>query len=52
VDLGIPAGFSALGVPGDDVEVVARAAIDDPSFPTNPKAASLDDVVRVIRSAL
>jgi alcohol dehydrogenase len=52
VDLGIPTGFSALGVPGNEVEEVARAAMDDPCFPTNPKAASLDDVVRVIRSAL
>jgi maleylacetate reductase len=52
VDFGIPPGFSALGVSGDEVEDVARAAMDDPCFPTNPKAASLDDVVGVIRSAL
>jgi alcohol dehydrogenase class IV len=52
VDFGIPTGFSELGVSGDEVEEVARAAMDDPCFPTNPKAASLDDVVRVIRSAL
>lgn len=52
VDLGIPTGFSALGVSDDEVEEVARAAMDDPCFPTNPKAASLDDVVTVIRSAL
>jgi alcohol dehydrogenase class IV len=51
-ELEIPTGFAALGVSGDEVEEVARAAMDDPCFPTNPKAASLDDVVRVIRSAL
>jgi maleylacetate reductase len=52
VDLGIPAGFSTLGVSEDGIEEVAKAAMADPCFPTNPKPASLDDVVGVIRSAL
>jgi alcohol dehydrogenase class IV len=51
-ELQIPAGFSRLGVPGTDVEEVAKAAMDDPCFPTNPRSASLADVVGVVRAAL
>jgi alcohol dehydrogenase class IV len=35
-----------------EIEEVAKAAMDDPCFPTNPKPASLGDVVEVIRAAL
>ena len=52
VELGIPTGFSALGVSDAEIEDVAKAAMDDPCFPTNPKPASLGDVVEVIRAAL
>jgi alcohol dehydrogenase class IV len=51
-ELGIPDGFSRLGVAGADVEEVARAAMEDPCFPTNPRSASLADVVGVVRAAL
>ena len=49
---GIPHELSALGVAEDDVPVLARMAVDDPSAGTNPIALVEEDVTDLFRTAI
>lgn len=53
-DLGIPESLSELNISPNDDELkdLAQAVMKDPCFFTNPKPASLEDVIHVIRKAI
>lgn len=50
--INIPANLSELGVKEEDLETMATNAMKDACSFTNPKAATLEDVVNVYRNAL
>lgn len=52
VNLEIPTRLSELGVQDFDLKEIAQATMDQPFFSTNPKPATLEDLVAVIRAAL
>ena len=42
--LGVPASLGEIGVSADQADRVAAMAVADPSLPTNPVPASVDDL--------
>jgi alcohol dehydrogenase len=51
-DVGIPAGLSELGVKERDLEVMAGNAMKDACMLTNPRTATLQQVIGIYRAAL
>lgn len=51
-DIGIPAGLTALGVKEEDLKTMAENAMKDACSLTNPRLATLDDIIRIYRNAL
>ena len=50
--LGMPAGLRALGVTPAVLPGVVERALSDHSHPTNPRAASADDYIRLLQEVL
>jgi alcohol dehydrogenase len=50
--VGIPAGFSQLGVTKEDIEGWLDKALADPCAPCNPRTASREDVRALYLEAL
>jgi len=51
-DIGIPAGLKELGVQEKDIKVMAENAMKDACSLTNPRLATLDDIIRVYKNAI
>lgn len=51
-DIGIPSGLTALGVKEADIAVMAGNAMKDACSFTNPRTATLEDVVQIYKNAL
>ena len=51
-DVGIPAGLEELGVKAEDFEVLATNAMKDACALTNPKKATLEDIIGIFREAM
>lgn len=51
-DIGIPSGLTALGVKEADLEIMAGNAMKDACSFTNPRIATLQDVIQIYKNAL
>jgi alcohol dehydrogenase len=51
-DLGIPPGLTSIGVPKTDLKDLAEAVMNDVCFSTNPRSATIKDVIGVLEMAL
>ncbi|EGW40104.1 iron-containing alcohol dehydrogenase [Desulfosporosinus sp. OT] len=51
-DVGIPSGLSKLNVKEEDFQVMAQNAMKDICSLTNPRLATLDDVISIYKSAM
>jgi alcohol dehydrogenase len=52
VDVGIPTGLSELGVKEEDLQVMAENAMKDACSLTNPRLATLEDVIQIYKNAM
>ncbi|MEG6521497.1 iron-containing alcohol dehydrogenase [Desulfotomaculum sp. 1211_IL3151] len=52
VDVGIPAGLTELGVKEEDLKIMAENAMKDACSFTNPRKATLNDIIGIFKSAL
>ncbi|MDP4107256.1 MAG: iron-containing alcohol dehydrogenase, partial [Bacillota bacterium] len=50
-DVGIPNGLSEIGVKEEDLPMLAERSMKDPCALFNPKKATLDDVVSILKAA-
>lgn len=51
-DVGIPAGLKELGVKEEDFEVLATNALKDACGLTNPKQATLEEIITIYKAAM
>lgn len=51
-DVGIPSGLTKLGVKEEDLKTMAQNAMKDATHLTNPRKATLDDVIQIYKNAL
>ena len=51
-DVGIPSGLSQLGVKEEDLKTMAENAMKDATSFTNPRKATLEDVIQIYKNAL
>lgn len=51
-DIGIPAGLTELGVKEEDLKVMAENAMKDACSLTNPRLATLDQIIQIFKDAL
>jgi alcohol dehydrogenase len=51
-DIGIPSGLKELGVKESDFEIMAKNAMKDACSFTNPRVATLEDVINIFRNAM
>ncbi len=51
-DVGIPSGLTKLGVKEGDLKIMAENAMKDACSFTNPRTASLDDVINIYKDAM
>lgn len=51
-DIGIPSGLTELGVKEEDIPVMAGNAMKDACMLTNPRTATLEDVIQIYKNAL
>ncbi|GAW93264.1 iron-containing alcohol dehydrogenase [Calderihabitans maritimus] len=51
-DIGIPGGLKELGVKEEDIPAMAQNAMKDACSFTNPRKATLDDVIQIYKNAL
>lgn len=51
-DIGIPKGLTELGVKEEDLEIMAKNAMKDACMLTNPRIATLEDVIQIYKNAL
>lgn len=51
-DIGIPAGLTDLGVKEEDLTIMAENAMKDACSFTNPRIATLQDVINIYKNAL
>ncbi|HEX3015239.1 MAG TPA: iron-containing alcohol dehydrogenase [Desulfobacteria bacterium] len=51
-DIGIPAGLTELGVKEQDLNTMAENAMKDACALTNPRKATLDDIIQIYKNAL
>ena len=50
--IGIPNTLAEVGVPGGEIDRIARMAVEDPSAATNPVPFTVDDYAAVLQQAL
>ena len=51
-DVGIPAGLTELGVKEEDLKIMAENAMKDACSFTNPRKATMEDVINIFKAAL
>ncbi|HWJ03491.1 MAG TPA: iron-containing alcohol dehydrogenase, partial [Verrucomicrobiae bacterium] len=51
-DIGIPSGLNELGVKEEDLMVMAGNAMKDACMLTNPRTATLEEVIQIYKNAL
>lgn len=51
-DVGIPAGLTQLGVKEGDLKIMAENAMKDACSLTNPRLATMDDVIGIYKAAM
>ena len=51
-DIGIPAGLKELGVKEEDFEIMAKNAMKDACSLTNPRIATLQDIIGIFKAAM
>lgn len=51
-DIGIPAGLTELGVKEEDLKLMAENAMKDACSLTNPRIATLEDVIQIYKNAM
>jgi alcohol dehydrogenase len=51
-DVGIPSGLAGLGVKEEDLAIMAENAMKDACSLTNPRLATLDDIIDIYRQAM
>ncbi|MDS1029791.1 iron-containing alcohol dehydrogenase [Bacillota bacterium LX-D] len=51
-DIGIPAGLSQLGVKEEDLQTMAENAMKDATRLTNPRKATLEEIIEIYKSAM
>lgn len=51
-DLNIPKGFKEMGAKEKDIEVLAKNAMKDATALTNPRKATLEEIMQIIRNAM
>jgi len=51
-DIGIPAGLTELGVKEEDIKLMAENAMKDACSLTNPRIATLEDVMQIYKNAM
>jgi alcohol dehydrogenase len=51
-DIGIPSGLAELGVKEEDFELMATNAMKDACSFTNPRIATLQDIIQIFKNAL
>ncbi|SHH55049.1 L-threonine dehydrogenase [Tepidibacter thalassicus] len=51
-DIGIPSGLKELGVKEEDLKTLAENALKDACGLTNPKQATLEEIIEIYKSAL
>ncbi|WP_027363667.1 iron-containing alcohol dehydrogenase [Desulfotruncus alcoholivorax] len=51
-DVGIPSGLAELNVKEEDLKIMAENAMKDACSFTNPRLATLDDVIQIYRNAM
>jgi len=51
-DVGIPAGLTELGVKEQDLKTMAENAMKDACALTNPRKATLEDIIQIFKNAL
>lgn len=51
-DINIPSGLAELGVKEEDLKTMGENAMKDACSLTNPRLATLDDVIRIYRNAM
>jgi alcohol dehydrogenase class IV len=51
IDIGLPTKLRDLGVTKQDLEPLAEKAMNDHCTPTNPRAMTIDDFVKLYTSA-
>jgi alcohol dehydrogenase len=52
VDVGIPTGLKGLGVKEKDMETMAQNAMKDACSATNPRTATLEEVINMFKAAM
>lgn len=51
-DIGIPSGLTQLGAKEEDFKLMAENAMKDACSLTNPRIASLEDIIQIFRNAM
>lgn len=51
-DIGIPRGLKELGVKEEDLKIMSENAMKDACSLTNPRKASLDDIIQIFEDAI
>jgi alcohol dehydrogenase len=51
-DIGIPKGLKELGVKEEDIRIMSENAMKDACAATNPKEATLEDIINIYKKAL
>jgi alcohol dehydrogenase len=51
-DIGIPSGLTELGVKEEDLELMGKNAMKDACSFTNPRIATLQDIIQIFKNAL
>lgn len=51
-DVGIPKGLASLGVKQEDIKLMSENAMKDATSFTNPRIATLDDVMQIFQNAM
>ncbi|MDK2984920.1 MAG: alcohol dehydrogenase [Clostridia bacterium] len=51
-DIGIPSGLAELGVKEEDIKIMAENAMKDACSLTNPRRATLEDIINIYKEAL
>ncbi|GAB6085392.1 iron-containing alcohol dehydrogenase [Alkaliphilus crotonatoxidans] len=51
-DIGIPRGLKELGVKEEDLKIMSQNAMKDACSLTNPRKASLDDIIQIFKDAI
>lgn len=52
LDIGIPSGIKAIGAKEEDLSILAENALKDACGGTNPKQATLEEIIQIFKNAM